>query len=193
MKKSKKLQKLTAALLTLFMLCSCTANHDKNLDSGGLKVEENTQKSKKLPKIPDTGYRTGNISFDMTLSDGVRAIEMNVNRSDGVLKVELKSPAEIAGVAVISDAGGVRLSARDCELGISEEGADAFKTLFSAFDLDLSSSDATPDGEGGALYTWHIGEYELMLRLNGEGIPIKLICSGNGMTREGTIENFRIS
>lgn len=194
MKKRYNHKRLTAALLSLFLLCSCTAQTE-GTDSGKnmFKTHDNSQKKDKIPDIPDTEYYKGNISFDMTLSDGVKNIEMNVSRTDGLLKAEIKSPSELAGISVISDIGGVRLLSHECDLGISEEGGAAFKALFSALELNSEGAEITSDGEGGVLYKRTVGKHDITLCLNSDGTPSRIICSVEGMAREGKIENFKHS
>jgi len=165
-------------LLTCLFAVSCTAD-----DPGG-EMPGRTENEEEKVKITPAEYWSGELTYDIEISDGKRAVCLRAVRKDGVTEAKLTSPEGVCGIGIVSDAGGVRLSTANGELlGLTEEAAAGLRAYFEALEHRLEKSEKTAEGT----YSFEVSGYEATVLLTSEGYPRLVTLSQGGNVRHGEI------
>lgn len=162
---------LVFILICVIALTSCSAVGGETSNTGEGK--------KKLPECAP--YGTGNVSYTAEVSDGRRAVTLNVKRTDGISVVTVTTPEELAGTVITDDAEGMRMMLKgEVELPLSPEASSGLSALFALY-LPLPE-DAVPFGEREAEFTTN--GYQARLRLTEDGYPDSAVLSIHGVERQ---------
>ena len=139
------------------------------------------------PTKPD-GRLAAASTYSIAVTDGRRQVELSVSWEGKCATATITSPAELAGVSVVSDASGCRITAKGATVALSPEAASWVTEMHSAARKDLTGADVTSSIENGvSVYSYRDGDFDVKVALGEDGTPSEITLSRDGVTRKVTL------
>lgn len=148
----------------------------------------------KTQEIIKTDYYNYNAdcSIRITEVEGTRGVLLNVAKRDGIWEASITEPSQLAGIKILSDAGGVRIVSAQEEIPLTAEAAAGITVFFDALSYDLSQVECESTDSGGAIAKFTIGGQSVELTLGDDAMPKSLDVYEGTYKRHVEIEKFEI-
>lgn len=165
----------TLAFIIVLAMFSCSATNEK---------EEPSTDSGTAEHVSPAPYADADISYTLTVSDGKYSVTLKVTRNGGISEAEITSPSGLAGVHIVSDSEGLRITPPNGELLVpTDEVGAGLQIFFDVMAQIPSDGERTADG----LYSFCRSGFDVTLLLSEDGLPRLITVQKDGVTRHGEI------
>ncbi len=134
--------------------------------------------------ITPASYADGDIEYMLTVSDGSRSVSIAVARTDGISEADILTPDTLAGVHIVSDGEGVRITPPSGELlSLTDRLGAGLNVFFEVMARLPSEGERTADGA----YFFSQSGFNVTLVLSDDGMPRHITLERDGVTRHGEL------